>query len=199
MTKLHPRPLRSISDEELVAKIRSSNIEAETELVDRFSRGLMILLARIAPRNAEDLHQETFQVTLERLRQRGIDEPSKIDRFILGVARKLAASSRRNALRAKTIDNPELVQAIKDEGPGPLQRITAARNTQCIRQLLSEMKTERDREILYRFYVKGNSKAQICAQLNLDPIQFNRVLHRARTRFKALVLDKRPDDMEFDL
>ena len=45
----------------------------------------------------------------------------------------------------------------------------------------------RDREVLFRFYLAGETKGRICARLGLSGTQFNLVIHRARLRFRALV------------
>jgi RNA polymerase sigma-70 factor, ECF subfamily len=54
-----------------------------------------------------------------------------------------------------------------------------------VRRLLQEM-SERDRQILYRFYIAEEDKDRICADLQLSSLHFNRVLHRARERYRDL-------------
>ena len=46
---------------------------------------------------------------------------------------------------------------------------------------------KRDREILRRFYVEDQDKEDICRALNLDSLHFNRVLFRAKKRFRKLL------------
>ncbi|MCP4664535.1 MAG: hypothetical protein GY856_54820 [bacterium] len=48
------------------------------------------------------------------------------------------------------------------------------------------MPTERDREVLSRFYLAEEDKEQICCDLGLAGEHFKRVLFRARRRFKKL-------------
>lgn len=55
-----------------------------------------------------------------------------------------------------------------------------------IRQVLRQLNSERDREVLYRFYIAEEHKEQICADLGLTNLHFNRVLYRARERFREL-------------
>lgn len=59
-----------------------------------------------------------------------------------------------------------------------------------MRTLIGELGTERDRQILFRFYVAEHEKATICADLDLDLVHFNKVLFRAKQRFRTL-LEKR--------
>ncbi len=55
-----------------------------------------------------------------------------------------------------------------------------------IRQVIQELPSERDRQVLRRFYLEEDDKDAICADLNLTSLHFNRVLHRARERFREL-------------
>ena len=48
-------------------------------------------------------------------------------------------------------------------------------------------RNERDREILLRFYIAEEDKDRIAADYGLSSLQFNRVLHRARQRYKELL------------
>jgi RNA polymerase sigma-70 factor, ECF subfamily len=50
-----------------------------------------------------------------------------------------------------------------------------------VRRILNEMTNERDIQALFRFYLAEDDKEQICADLGLTNLQFNLVLHRART------------------
>lgn len=171
----------------LVADIQRGNREAEAALVERFSPGLRLLLSRIGPEFAEDLHQETFQVTLSRLRERGIDEPGKLDRFIVRTAKNLLHNARRRMARMAQSGDIQTIQTVADDRPGPMEELAKQRNIAFVRHVIHEMPKKRDRTILFRFYVDGASKEEICRELKLDSLHFNRVLHRARQRFRELV------------
>ncbi|HET9795823.1 MAG TPA: sigma-70 family RNA polymerase sigma factor, partial [Thermoanaerobaculia bacterium] len=54
------------------------------------------------------------------------------------------------------------------------------------RRVLAELPSERDRRILFRFYIDEDDKEQICRELSLTSLHFNRVLFRARERYRAL-------------
>ena len=55
-----------------------------------------------------------------------------------------------------------------------------------MRQVLAELGTERDREVLFRFYIAEQSSERICADLQLSAEHLYRVLHRARARYRKL-------------
>jgi len=45
----------------------------------------------------------------------------------------------------------------------------------------------RDRELLVRFYLQEESKEELCRAFGLTELHFNRVIHRARDRFRDLL------------
>ncbi|HVG10249.1 MAG TPA: sigma-70 family RNA polymerase sigma factor [Thermoanaerobaculia bacterium] len=175
----------------LVRRIASGDASAEGELVQRYSRGILYLLRRLAPELADDLHQETFRVVLERLRRRELDEPEGLAGFLRGIARNLVIAERRKSARRRTeVDDEELAQAVHP-APGQLSAVLLDEEAETVRQLIRELPTERDRELLLRFYVTEEDKESLCADLGLDSLHFNRVLFRARQRFKELFLQRR--------
>lgn len=176
---------------DLVRRIASGDPSAEGELVERYSRGLLFLLRRLAPELADDLHQETFRVVLERLRRRELDEPEGLAGFLRGIARNLVIAERRKSARRRTeADEEELAQAVHP-APGQLSAVLLDEEAETVRQLIRELPTERDRQLLLRFYVTEEDKESLCADLGLDSLHFNRVLFRARQRFKELLLERR--------
>jgi RNA polymerase sigma-70 factor (ECF subfamily) len=83
------------------------------------------------------------------------------------------------------VDDPEAVEMIAATAPSQLDRVLQAEKSKRVRQLLSEL-SDRDREILRRFYIEEEDKERICADLKLSSLHFNRVLHRARERYREL-------------
>ena len=73
--------------------------------------------------------------------------------------------------------------------PSQDARLQRRQRILAVRCLLAELKPNRDREILFRFYIEEEEKDQICAELGLSADHFKRVLYRARRRFRKLLLD----------
>ena len=175
----------------LVKRIGQGDIEAETELWSRYSRGLLFLLKYRTgdPELAEDLRQETFRLALEKLRRGDIQDPAKLAAYLRGIAVKLVAGDWRKASRRRTAPDSEAVERAADQRPGPLDGVERLELQRIVRRLIDELPVARDRQILLRFYLKEESKESICASLGIsDPVHFNRVLFRAKGRFKQLVL-----------
>jgi RNA polymerase sigma-70 factor (ECF subfamily) len=180
----------------LVARIEAGERAAEAELVERFSRGLVLLLRRLAqnPALADDLHQETLALVIEKIRRGEVREPESLAGFVRSTARNLFLADRRKAARYGPLNlrgedgeeegRPATVLA--DRGPAPLEQVMAAEEAREVRRLLGELRFERDRQLLFRFYLSDDSRERICADLKIDPERFNQVLHRARERLRVI-------------
>ena len=99
-----------------------------------------------------------------------------------GLARNLTIDHIRRSRPVDSIDTTDP----SDPTPGQLERLLADERAMIARKVLEELDSDRDRQILFRFYVADDSKAQICADLGLSSLHFNRVLFRARERYRAL-------------
>jgi len=167
----------------LVRLIMAGDQLAEEELVQRYSRGVSIIIRRWVknPADVEDLCQETFRIALEKIRRGEIREPEKLSGFISSLARNLAIEHLRNR-RETEILNPDEI----NPAPNQFDELFQQERAKIVRQVISEMNPERDRQILFRFYIAEEDKKKICADLGLTSLHFNRVLSRARQRFKEL-------------
>jgi RNA polymerase sigma-70 factor, ECF subfamily len=188
-TDTGPEPDEAAVAAVLVRRIAGGDAAAEGELVLRYRRGLVYLLRHLgaAPEAADDLVQETFRIVIERLRRSGLAEPGGLAPFLRGTARNLLVAERRKTARRRTWgDTGELAAAVAPV-PSPLQDVLRGEEAATVRRLIGELPTDRDRELLLRFYVGEEAKEAICADLGLESLHFNRVLFRARQRFKELL------------
>jgi RNA polymerase sigma-70 factor (ECF subfamily) len=173
---------------DLVSRIRAGNWQAEAELVERYGRGVMIIIHREIRDAvvAEDLYQEAFLIVLKKIRRGDVREPESLSGFVSGVARNLIISYFRRAARRESMTEIEEAIPLPHPAPDQLQELLQKEKANLVRQVLAEMPNERDTHALYRFYIVDDDKEQICADLGLTSLQFNLVLHRARERFREL-------------
>lgn len=84
--------LSATAEASLAERIRAGDTPAEKQLVERYSRGVRIILRNAgADRSIEDdLHQETFRIALEKIRKGDVRDPSMLSGFIASLARNLA-------------------------------------------------------------------------------------------------------------
>ncbi|MGI9343346.1 MAG: RNA polymerase sigma factor [Gammaproteobacteria bacterium] len=175
---------------DLVARIARGESAAEAALWDRYHRGLLFLLRRRTgdPALAEDLRQETFRIAIEKLRGSGLDEPERLAAYLRGIAVNLATGEFRKHSRRKTTTDPDAIDNATDTGADPQGEVARQQVGDTVAKLLGELGVSRDRDILRRYYVDEADKAQICGELDISPTHFNRVLYRAKQRFRELLL-----------
>ncbi len=146
-----------------------------------------LILRRVRdPEAAADILQDAAVTTLEKLRSGGIAHPENLGGYLYRVALNHLRNHRRKdrgALSSADALN-ELPASESDpdwEKVGEPQWATAAR------RMLEQMPVARDREVLVRFYLDDEDKERICRDLKLSEEHFNRVIFRARNRFRELV------------
>ena len=173
---------------DLVSRIRAGDHQAETELVERFGRGVLMILRR-STRNAavsDDLYQDTFRIALEKVRQGDLRDSEKLAAFICSVARNLVIEHFRRTARQENLTEVAEAERPPYSAPNQLDAVLQKEKAAIVRQVINELPTDRDRQVLFRFYVVEDEKDKICADIGLSSLHFNRVLHRARERYREL-------------
>lgn len=173
--------------EEIARRILSGDRAAEDDLVARYARGIRTIL-RAACRDAsasEDLAQETFRIAIEKIRRGELHDPARLSGFICAIARNLALRhfQKAEARRPAGTPDPEMPT---DPTSGPLETLLRTERAEIVRRVLAQMPSRRDHQLLFRFYIVGDDKPDICRDLGLSSLNFNRVLYRAKARYRAL-------------
>ena len=173
----------------IVRGISAGEGSAETDLVERYSRGLRYLLIRRTgdEERAKDLLQETFCIAIEKLRSTEIDSPDRLAGYLRGIAIRVALNAGRKRRREPAPMDIEAVAAIPDRETRQFQKVSSEQTMSAVTTLLDSMPVERDRDLLIRFYVYDQDKPEICRALGLDSLHFNRVLFRAKGRFRKIL------------
>lgn len=159
-------------------------------MIAHFRRPVALLLDRHTGGRAEreDLFQDTFRLALEKLRRGELREPEKLPGFLAHLARNLAIEHYRKVGRRKTDSVPTEALDRPADGANALDDLLAGEQASLARKVIGELGTARDRELLLRFYLREEDREDLCRELELSAPQFNRVLYRARQRFKELYL-----------
>lgn len=124
-------------------------------------------------------------MALEKIRRGEVREPERLSGFVCALARNLAREHFRKSSGHPMSALPE-DWGLPSPEPTPLESVLRSERAVIVRRVLAEMASERDRQILFRFYVAEDEKDEICNDLGLTSLHFNRVLFRARERFRQL-------------
>lgn len=168
-------------------RIVSGDQAAENAMVERYHHGLIVMLFNRCSETAlaEDVAQDTWLLVLRKVRDGELRDTTKLGAFIMQIGRNQLIMKFRS--RQKNPDSyDDEVGSIADQSPTPDQILEREQFGSAVIELLSEMTKDRDKELLKRFYLVGDDKTDICRQWELDPIHFDRVLYRARERFKNI-------------
>jgi RNA polymerase sigma-70 factor, ECF subfamily len=173
---------------DLVSRIMDGDQQAEAELVERYSRGVASIIRRETggASAADDLYQETFRIALEKIRRGDLREPEKLCGFLCGIAHNRVIDYFRRAARQDGQIEIDEAASQPLAAPSQLDELLQKEKVALVRQVINELPSDRDRQILFRFYIAEEEKEVICADLGLTGVHFNRVLHRARQRYREL-------------
>jgi RNA polymerase sigma-70 factor (ECF subfamily) len=151
--------------------------------------GLRAQLARVAgsAELAADLLQGAVVTALQKLNAGEIGDPAHLDGYIYRVALNHLRNHRRKN-RLRTADTQSVAVAIHEiEAAGPTESVEADQWADVAKRLLREVNPARDRALLVRFYLQEESKEELCREYGLTEQHFNRVIYRARERFRKLL------------
>lgn len=172
---------------ELVQRIQNGDPEAEAEFVRRYRRGVTVIVAKAARGRVpvEDLSQDALVTAIEKVRSGAIRDPERLSGFVAALTRMMVVDYiRKEQSRGAIAARMPLAPSV--HAPDAVNQLLRQEEAAMVRAVLGELESDRDREILFRFYLADDDKEQICRDLGLTAVHFNRVLFRARARFGEL-------------
>jgi len=157
------------------------------ELYQLFSRGIRFYLCRqLGPQELDDKVHDTFLVVVQAIRRGELREPERLMGFVRTIVRRQVAAHIDKVVHNRR-EQAEFDSTVRVPDPrgNPEEAAMLRQRIGLIRQVLGEL-SERDREILTRFYIDEQSQDQICSQMGLTETQFRLLKSRAKARFGEL-------------
>jgi RNA polymerase sigma-70 factor, ECF subfamily len=146
-----------------------------------------LILRRVRdPEVAADILQDAAVTTLEKLRSGEIAHPENVGGYLYRVALNHLRNHRRKD-RSALSSADALDELPASENDAGWENVRGRQWATAARQMLEEMPVARDREVLVRFYLDDEDREKICRELRLSEEHFNRVIFRARNRFRELI------------
>lgn len=175
---------------ELVKRIIARDPHAEEEMVLRYRNGVYQIIYQVIHNHtaAEDLCQESLMKALEKIRRGDLREPERISGFICGIARFIALGYIRKTRSSIKVEDVDAADHIPDPAPDPYEQALDKEKARIVRKVIGEMRVQRDRDVLSRYYILEEEKNEICADLGLTRDQFTRIIFRAHKRYKEIHL-----------
>ena len=136
---------------------------------------------------AHDLLNEAVVIACEHYRSGRIAQRERIAGYVYQVAMNLLRNYRRKLSerddRRASLQALDTAVATDPDGDDRAEYQLAA----WVRDVVEDLPTARDREIVTRFYLDEDDKEAICNDLGLTHLHFDKVIHRARKRMKSLL------------
>lgn len=177
---------------------RSEREELHETLLRDMS-GLRAQLTRVTgdAELAADLLQDAIVTALQKLRTGDIEHRAQLDGYVYRVALNHLRNYRRKD--KSSVSDPDAATEMPDtDAEARPARLVEGRQWAAVaRRLLLDLTSPRDREVLVRFYLREEERADLCSSLGLTDLQFNRVIFRARERFRELLEQKGYDKTDF--
>jgi RNA polymerase sigma-70 factor (ECF subfamily) len=168
----------------LVAQIKAGEDAGMEQLYKLFSRGIRYYLCRqLGPQELEDKVHDTFLIVVNAIRRGDLREPERLMGFVRTVVRRQVAAYIEQAVHTRREQTDiESGISIADRKQNPEQEAMNVEKTELMKSALAAL-SERDREILVRFYLNEQPQDQICREMSLTETQFRLLKSRAKAKF----------------
>ena len=171
----------------LVDRVQRGEGGGMEELYLIFARGIRYYLCRqLGPQELDDKVHDAFLIVVQAIQRGDLREPERLMGFVRTIVRRQVAAyiDRVVHTRREELDI-ELGSRIADHRSNPEQTVATRQKADLMQGILRRL-SERDREILTRFYLDEQTEEQICKEMNLSETQFRLLKSRAKSRFGEL-------------
>jgi RNA polymerase sigma-70 factor, ECF subfamily len=175
-------------DEEYVRKLADGDPEVEKHFTDYFGSLLLIKLRARQLRSShriDDIRQEVFLRVLQAVRTgSGIRQPERFGAFVISVCNNVVNEDIRDGQRHPQPSEP-MTDPI-DAGADAESEFVNWERKNIVKQVLAELPAK-DRKLL-ELSLQEVDKSEICKKLGVTDEYLRVLLHRAKARFKEVLL-----------
>jgi RNA polymerase sigma-70 factor (ECF subfamily) len=168
----------------LVAQVRAGEDVGMEQLYKLFSRGIRYYLCRqLGPQELEDKVHDTFLIVVNAIKRGDLREPERLMGFVRTVVRRQVAAYIEQAVHTRREQaDLETGVTVADRKQNPEQEAMVRQKAELMKSALAAL-SQRDRDILIRFYLKEQPQEQICREMALTETQFRLLKSRAKAKF----------------
>jgi RNA polymerase sigma factor (sigma-70 family) len=172
---------------ELVERIQRGEDAGMEELYRIFAKGIRFFLCRqLGSQELDDKVHDTFLIVVQAIQRGDLREPERLMGFVRTVVRRQVAAYIDQVVRVRREETDiELSGRIADRRSNPEQSLAFRQKVELMKSVLREL-SDKDREILTRFYLHEQTQEEICDDMGLSETQFRLLKSRAKARFGEL-------------
>src|SRR5580704_7978017 len=171
----------------LVARIQKGDDSGMEELYRLFARGIRFYLCRqLGMQELDDKVHDTFLIVVQAIRRGDLREPDRLMGFVRTVVRRQVAAHIDQVVHSRRDEmHLDVGVRVADGRRNPEQNMAYQQKADFMREILRQL-SDRDREILTRFYLHEETQEEICTEMGLTETQFRLLKSRAKARFGEL-------------
>jgi len=177
----------SLQLDDLVRRVQAGDASGMLDLYEYILTGLRPYLARqLRPQDYRDKIHNIFVDVVVAIQHGQLRDPGRLMGFARTIARRkvscyidAAASDRRNQVEIGSLCS------LASPGATPEQEMVSLEQRELVRLTLARL-SEREAEILSRFYLQEQTEMQIRSEMNLTHTQYRLLKWRSKARFEQL-------------
>ena len=173
--------------EVLVNRVREGSAEGMEQLYQLFEKGVRFYLyRRLGPQELDDKIHDVFLIVVQAIRRGELREPERLMGFIRTIVRRQIAAHIDDVVHSRKEEVAlEPTSIVADRKRSPEETAINEEQNALMMRILKGL-SNRDREILTRFYLREESQEKICRDMSLTDTQFRLLKSRAKARFGEL-------------
>ena len=175
----------------IVDRIRQGDAAAGEVLYRTLDKGARFFLQRhLGAQDVDDRVHDLYLTVTDAIRRGELKHPERLMGFVRTVLyRQLGGEIGRVARRREGEAASDTVSQLPTRDSTPEERAIAAQKQALMTQVLREM-SDRDFEVLTRFYIREQAPEQICREMGLTQVQYQLLKSRAKARLTDLMQRK---------
>ena len=162
------------------------------EMYQIFSTGIRFLLHReLGQDDLDDKVRDIFDIITKAICKGELREPEQLIEYVHTVVRRQIATHNSQAVGMyRDRVHIEVQETVPQVRPDPEQKAIARQNVGLALRVLQGI-GKCDREVLTRFYLEGESAAEIARKMDLSETQLHLIKSQAKSRFGELANRRR--------
>ncbi|HLJ49828.1 MAG TPA: sigma-70 family RNA polymerase sigma factor [Bryobacteraceae bacterium] len=156
------------------------------QLYQIFSQGIRFYLCRqLGPQELDDKVHDIFVIVVQAIQRGELRDPDRLMGFVRTVVRRQVAAYIDEMVHSRREELNLELTFLPDSRRNPEQTVALRQKVDLMKTVMAEL-TDRDREILTRFYLNEQTQEEICQDMDLSDTQFRLLKSRAKARFGEL-------------
>ncbi len=171
--------------EAIIRDIMEGNPRGEELLHLALVKGLRYFAVRqVGIDDADECVNDTFLALVRKIREGAVEKPEALLSYARTILHRIICARYTERKKWQSdIDFDTFAATKEDSGMSPEQIVEANQKIEILKQSLAQLK-EKEKEVLFRFYLDGQTPATICREMRLNETQFRLLKSRSKQKLE---------------